>query len=204
MAPLDQRQLSKAHHNRRRTVNNTLLQQLRCYEKKSRRVLNGPTMSNPCIRLCIRKSSSSFGLQIASFWVWQLCNERKRFLWGGTRTSTTENSNLVIVGHGRLAVLCKEKSSACTVFYVLHFCNAAFYSFGGVRGRHKSSFDAPKERIARSGRCLRGNRSVLCIDPIVHWQNLHEWKGKTWIYPKGAYCNLELIFGMFLRHRVSA
>ena len=44
---------------------------------------------------------------------------------------------------GDLAVWSKEETSACTVFDVLHFCNATLYSFGGVRGRHISSLDAP-------------------------------------------------------------
>ena len=55
-----------------------------------------------------------------------------------------------------------------TVFDVLHFCNAAFHSFGSVRGRHRSSFDAAYERISESSRCFRVNRPVLSIYPVVY------------------------------------
>ena len=36
-----------------------------------------------------------------------------------------------------------KKTSFVKVFDVFHFCNAASYSLGGMRGRHRFGFDAP-------------------------------------------------------------
>ena len=54
-------------------------QKLRRYEKKSKRMLNGHTVSDlwwHCMKLCtVRKSTPPFGLKCISFRVWHLCND---------------------------------------------------------------------------------------------------------------------------------
>ena len=133
--------------NHRRRVDSTLPPTIECYEKK-RRLLSGHTISDPwrrcSIRLCsIRKSNPPSWLQLASFGVWHLCNEREGFLWRRSGASTI--SKFVSVVHMWLAVWCKEETSTFTVFDVLPFCNAAFYSLGSARGRHKCKFDRPRK-----------------------------------------------------------
>ena len=68
----------KALHNRRRRADNTLPVTAENNEKKSRRLVNGRTISDPwncCIRLFnTRKSTLPFKLQGTSFGVRHLCN----------------------------------------------------------------------------------------------------------------------------------